>query len=119
MNCEEVDFPGDPNTYLGDLRKALTIALRSADSNEDAAKLLASTLGFAASKLRQVYKEDDIKSKAQISREAKTAKLAEKERKAAEKVTAALVKTAKNKLAKPAMRKHLDPVQRLKRKAKK
>lgn len=73
MQISEDMFPSDPDGDLGDLRKSLTKALNRADVNEGAAKLLASTLGFAGSLLRKVYKEDGIKSKAQLKREEKAA----------------------------------------------
>lgn len=71
MQISEDMFPSDPNGDLGNLRNSLVRALNRADVNEGAAKLLASTLGYAGSVLRKIYKEDDIKSKAQIEREEK------------------------------------------------
>lgn len=83
MRVQVQDFPADSRCELGNLRTELVYALRRADRKEEVAKLLASTLGVAAAKLRKVYKEDDIKSKAQLKREAVEAKLkAEAEAKA-------------------------------------
>ena len=71
MIISETMFPSDPNGDLGSLRTALVKALNRADVNVDAAKLLASTLGYAGSTLRKIYKEDSIVSKAQEKRNAK------------------------------------------------
>ena len=95
MQVNEMMFPSDVMGELGNLRTSLTRALQSADTSESAAKLLASTLAFAASKLRTVYKEDGIVSKSQEARN-------RAERKAGEKRTADLVAEAKKKLAKEA-----------------
>jgi hypothetical protein len=77
MNVQETEFPSDHYNEMGKLRKYLMKALNRADSSVTAAKVLASTLAFTASKLREVYQEDGIKSKAQEKRDAK----AEKEKK--------------------------------------
>jgi len=98
MQVQEIDFPSDPQGELGNLRNALVQALHRADSSVTAAKLLASTLAFTASRLRTIYKEDGIKSKSQEKRDAKE----EKRKKAAVeglKKTAEMVAEAKAGLA--------------------
>ena len=74
MRIEINQFPSDPLGHLGNLRQELVKALQRADTNKDAAKLVASTLGFTGAQLRKIYKEDGIKSKAQEKRDAKSEK---------------------------------------------
>lgn len=95
MLIQDTMFPSDPDGSLGNLRTSLVHALQRADSNEGAAKLLASTLGFAGSVLRKIYKEDDIKSNAQLKREED----ARKEAKEGLRKTAIMVAEAKKGLA--------------------
>lgn len=100
MRVETIDFPTDMYGEMGQLREHLVKALNVADNSVSGAKVLASTLAFAASKLREVYKEDGIKSKSREKREATQARADAKAKKAGEEVTRKAVKVARAKLIK-------------------